>query len=169
MKLFAIIILAGSAGLAHAQSVLFTVSLDGGQEVPSVSTSGFGFGSLLLNTNTGAINYSITYSNLTGLSSLMHIHQAPLGVNGSVIYNFDNTVTPGGDFFPILQADDVIGSGFVPLSEVGNMLAGNTYVNIHSSAHDGGEIRGQLYVPEPTVAALTALGGLAIAAGRRRI
>ncbi len=163
MKLFALMMLAGSVLVTQAQSVLFSVSLDGGQEVPPVATSGIGMGSLTLNTNTGAISYSISYSGLTGLSTLMHIHQAPAGVNGGTFYNFD-----GAGFTVGLQADTVAGSGTVPLAQIPNMLAGNTYVNIHSTFAGGGEIRGQLTVPEPAAASLFGLAGVALLLWRRR-
>jgi uncharacterized protein (TIGR03382 family) len=45
------------------------------------------------------------------------------------------------------------------------LLAGNVYVNIHSQAFPGGEIRGNL-IPTPGAVALVGLAGLAM--GRRR-
>ena len=164
MKLLPLILLAGSVLAAQAQSVLFSVSLDGAQEVPSVATAGIGSGSLTLDATTGAISYNISYSGLIGLSSLMHIHLAPPGVNGGVIYNFT-----GAGFTAGATAGSVIGSGSFPLADIPNLIAGNTYVNIHSTSFGGGEIRGQLLVvPEPTVAALGGLAGLALVVWRRR-
>jgi CHRD domain. len=150
----ALVLLAVLAVPAHATIVNFTINLNGMQEVPPVSTPATGSGTATLNTVTGLITLSGTYSGLIGSGEFGHLHGlAPVGANGPVI--FDLTVG-GGNFS---------GSGTLTPAQVTGALNLLTYVNIHTSAFPGGEIRGQL-LPEPSAAVL-ALAGAALLRRRR--
>jgi len=115
-------------GGAHTQSV----SLSGGNEVPPVSTSASGNGTVTVNADR-TVSARITVSGMTATAA--HIHEAAAGANGGVIVPFtksgDNTfVAPPGAKLTEAQYDA--------------FKAGRTYVNVHSAAHPGGEIRAQL-------------------------
>src|SRR5207245_2428523 len=71
------------------------------------------------------------FSGLVAPQTAAHIHRAPPGVAGPIIVPL-----PLGSF-----------TGFAAIlstADVANLLAGNLYVNVHSAAFPGGEIRGQL-------------------------
>jgi len=119
---------------ASAQTITF--SLDGAQEVPPVASPGVGVCTVTLNAATGAVTVAGTYQGLAGDATAAHIHGpgAPgtsagivlgLGVSGGT----DGTVAGGGTLTP---------------AQVAELQAGLYYVNVHSTAFGGGEIRGQI-------------------------
>jgi hypothetical protein len=62
----------------------------------------------------------------------------------------------------------VSGSGTIPADRIDDVLAGLAYINIHSvGQYSGGEIRGQIIVPEPTSMALLAVPALLLMRRRR--
>lgn len=108
------------------------VSLSGATQVPPVSTSASGSGSFTVNEDK-SVSGSITVSGLSPLAA--HIHVGAAGKNGPVAVGLSKTSnnvwsTPAGARF----TDD----------QYRAFLAGDTYVNVHTAAHKGGEIRGQL-------------------------
>jgi len=124
--------------------------LSGDQEVPSVSTSAIGQAEMTFDllANTFDLNIDvdgIALGDLTG----SHIHLGATGVNGGIIVDLG----PVGEWFEgasILR--EIVNQDF-PAENAPDLLAGNTYINIHTTAHEGGEIRGQLAVvvpPTPT-------------------
>jgi CHRD domain-containing protein len=109
------------------------VMLSGDQEVPPVTTTAKGSGTLTFG-NDKSVSGSVTTTGVNGTAA--HIHEAPPGKNGNVIV----PLAPGsGD-----------GSWVVPNgaklndAQLASFKAGNLYVNVHSAAHPDGEIRGQL-------------------------
>ena len=108
------------------------VTLSGSQEVPPVTTSASGRGMITVAADM-AISGSVTTTGVNGTAA--HIHMGAMGTNGPVIV-------------PLVKAGDgvwSVGTG-AKLSDAqyAAFKAGNTYVNVHSEANKGGEIRGQL-------------------------
>jgi hypothetical protein len=120
-------VLAGAASGAFAMDV----KLSGDQEVPPVKSSGSGAGSLTINDD-GSVSGSVTASGFTPTAA--HIHQAAAGKNGPVIVPF----TKEGDKFSAPA-----GAKLTP-DQLTAYKAGDLYVNIHSAANPGGEVRAQL-------------------------
>jgi hypothetical protein len=165
-------------GPADAATFNFVANLTGDQEPvlpaglgPSTAT-GFATGTLTgdFGQNNWVFTYSGTFSNLSSLITVRHIHNAPFGVNGPVVHDLDfATVATSGVFSGEWRFDD----SSRPLTETlaNELIAGRGYFNIHSQTYPGGEIRGQIeLVPEPSGLAGTfvlALGGL-IARKRNR-
>jgi hypothetical protein len=108
-----------------------------------------------------------------------HIHAGAVGVPGGVVWGFIGT--PQNDTAPADVMVDAIagtvtaawdageGNGTTLTAQLAALLAGNLYLNFHTSAFSAGAIRGQIIaaVPEPGALALLA-GGLASFAWRRR-
>lgn len=110
-------------------------TLNGQQEVPPTSSMGTGTGLFTLDPATRQLTWTVTYANLTGPAGAAHIHgPAAPGANAGVVVN----LAPNGVRNPI--------EGMTVLNEAqtADLLAGRDYVNIHTVANKGGEIRGQI-------------------------
>ena len=127
----AMLALAACAGSMGSSGKSVNVRLSGAEEVPPVSASGSGSGSFTIG-NDGAVSGSVTTSGVQG--TMAHIHQAGKGQNGPVIVpltkNGDTYTAPAG-----AKLNDAQMQAF---------RAGNLYVNVHTAANKGGEVRGQL-------------------------
>lgn len=153
---------------SHAGLWYLQATLTGSQEVPPVSTSASGvlFGSY--DDVAKTINLAITVNGILQSDlTASHIHRAPVGVNGPVIFTIGS-----GSSYAVLgsQLIKVIAGAPFPAAEEANLLSGKTYINIHTTAYPAGEIRGQItalpVVPEP--ATMVGLGiGVGLLAWRR--
>lgn len=132
---FASITVAASLALLAACSTLFgggnSVTLTGANEVPAVATSATGTGTITIAAD-GSVSGSMTVTGMAPTAG--HIHQGAPGVNGPVIVPF----TQSGNTFTAPPGAKLTES------QMAAYRAGNLYVNVHSAAHPGGEIRAQL-------------------------
>ena len=139
-----------SAAQAQAQTITFNAQLHGGNEVPVVVTGSAGTAVVTWNTSTRTGTYRVDVYNMPVGTTASHIHVGAPGAGGPVVINF--TV-------PTFISNDYALSGTFACSDVVNrpaqginscddfeqsLLLNNTYVNVHSTANTGGEIRGQL-------------------------
>lgn len=118
------------AGLASAEDV--AVSLSGDQEVPAVTTSAKGTGKITI-ADDKSVSGSIETTGMMGTAA--HIHEAPPGQNGKPVI----TLEKKGDNEWVVPAGAKLTD-----AQYASFKAGNLYVNVHSAAHKGGEIRTQL-------------------------
>src|SRR5579883_366736 len=124
------LLLAAGVGLASAATV--RVSLTGSQEVPVVKTMARGSGVIEVASD-GTVSGKITTRGIKG--TMAHIHEGAPGKEGPAII----ALAPGARGQWVVPA----GSKLTP-QQYKEFLAGALYVNVHSAAHPGGEIRGQL-------------------------
>ena len=108
------------------------------------------------------------FVNLTGSATAGHLHIAPAGTpltgNGPNPYSLD--ALPSWN--PSFSGGGVNGNVTILAADVPALLAGRFYMNVHTAANSGGELRGNLVVvPEPSALLFgaTTLGLLAL---RRR-
>ena len=138
---------------ASADILLFESIMDGLQETPPNASPGTGFAELSFDTDTSILTItSGSFSGLTAPSNNAHIHIAPPGVPGPVVFGITHPFATGGP---------ISGSGMLNAAQITALLAGELYINIHTANFPGGEIRGAIIlVPAPGALALLALAGL---------
>lgn len=135
----------------HAAKYPYKAQLSGQDEVPAVETSATGEAEFTLPAN-GTMKYRV---NVTGISnaSAAHIHMGKAGENGDVIVDLLNAPeskdkdTAYGMIFRGNITDSIL-TGPMKGKTLDDLAAaiesGDTYVNVHTSEHKDGEIRGQL-------------------------
>lgn len=114
----------------------FTVNLSGSQEVPPNGSNTIGTAIITLNTANNTLSYNISYDSFVSAETAAHIHGfAATGVGGA------------GALHNLPSGKPKIGTWTYQESQEANILAGLTYINIHTSDFPNGEIRGQIIVP----------------------
>jgi hypothetical protein len=138
----AVVPLVGDTGFLRVQSgatktvKLFKASLSGANEVPDpVTTPATGAAVLALDGD--VLTYYVAYTGLKATATLAHLH-GPAPSTGSAPPLFDLLPVPAFGTSGVLM-----GTRTLTATEKGHLEGGQTYVNIHTSIHGGGEIRGQ--------------------------
>jgi len=119
-------------GVSVASAVDVKVTLSGSQEVPPVTTSATGSGTITVAADQ-SISGKITTTGIKGTAA--HIHVAAPGTNGPVIVPLTKDGENGWAVGPGAKLQDAHYQAFKD---------GNLYVNVHSAAQPNGEIRGQI-------------------------
>jgi hypothetical protein len=123
----------GSTPAMPSVATSFHASLSGAQEVPPVAGGGKASADFKLDSATKTLTWTVTYSGLTGDAVAAHIHgPAAPGANAGV--EVPLTVGPS----------PMTGSAVLTDAQISDLSSGKTYVNIHTAANKGGEIRGQI-------------------------
>lgn len=115
----------------------FTGVLVGSKEVPANASTARGYAYGLFDSATNGLRVFVPVTGLTGTFQAAHIHRGAAGVNGPVLYPATTIDVQGADVS--LDFDVTLTA-----SQVTDLMAGNLYVNVHSSAFPGGEVRTQL-------------------------
>ncbi len=108
------------------------VTLSGANEVPPVQTSASGTGTVIVHPDK-SVKVDLKVSGMQPTAA--HIHMGAAGQNGGVIVPLEKK-----------GADEFVSKSDAKLTDeqYAAYKAGHTYVNVHSDAHKGGEIRAQL-------------------------
>jgi hypothetical protein len=120
------------AGPASAEK--YKVTLDGKSEVPANTSTGTGTADVDYDAATKKLTWTLTYSGLTGPATAAHFHgPAEAGKNAGVKVPIANATSSPAE-----------GSATLTDEQAADLLAGKYYINVHTAANPGGEIRGQI-------------------------
>lgn len=133
----AIAMLLAFASPSFAETMKFKADLKGASEVPPNQATGSGSVTASYDTGTKVLTWDGTYSGLTGPALAAHIHgPAEAGKNAGVAVWISEKDKPLPTPFK--------GSATLTDAQASDLMAGRLYVNIHTDANKGGELRGQL-------------------------
>ena len=109
-----------------------TVPLSGQNEVPPNASGGSGTAKVELDGS--VIKWTVTYSGTTGPITAGHFHgPAAAGANAGVVVPFAGPL-----------ASPIVGSATLTPAQVDQLKQGLWYINLHTAANPGGELRGQV-------------------------
>ncbi|HEU4323532.1 MAG TPA: S8 family serine peptidase [Roseiflexaceae bacterium] len=128
----------------EATTRYFTANVRGYYENPQVDTEFYATGTFTYTAASDTLDYSIKFNEAITLSGAGgHIHRGAAGSNGPVTIPF-----PGTSSATLTGT-----SGSVTLTDADHalLLTGGLYVNFHTAANPGGEIRGQIVAANPAL------------------
>jgi hypothetical protein len=120
-------------GPAFAEKISMKVNLTSAAEVPPNTSPGKGTADVTYDTASKMLTWKTTYSGLTGPATMAHFHgPAEPGKNAPVVVPFKDA------------ASGAEGSATLTDAQAADLMAGKMYINVHTEANKGGEIRGQV-------------------------
>ena len=177
------------AGMANSAVITYSAVLNGASEDPRNDSPATGRTSVLIDDVTNLMTVNATFSGLIGTTTVSHIHcctlipfraRAGVATSQPTFPAFPDGVTEASysETFNLLNLA-TYNTAFIDsnggsvesarLAFLTGLAEGRAYLNIHTTAFPGGEIRGFLAeVPEPGSIALFGLGATGLAALRRR-
>jgi hypothetical protein len=117
-----------------ANLVTFTTQLRAVNEVPPNASPASGTVDAVFNKDTSQLRWKVSFTGLSGPATAAHFHgPAAIGVNAAVVLPWSQPIT-----------SPMEGRATLSPAQAADLLAGRWYANIHTAAHPGGEVRGQM-------------------------
>lgn len=134
LAVLAAIALLGVSAPVLAEQLTLSATLSGAEEVPPNDSAATGMLEATYDTDTNALSFTVTYDGLTGPATAAHFH---------------GPAAPGENADPVVPIDGALdspiaGSATLTDAQEAELLGGQWYFNVHTAAHPGGEIRGQV-------------------------
>lgn len=133
--LLAAAVSAAFVGTASAATVNYTATLSGNREIPKIDTKGKGKLTATFDTVSKALTYTLTFDGLSGPATAAHLHGPATRMQSAGV------LAPLGDKNP---GSPITGTVTLTDDQAKVLTSGRSYVNVHTAANPGGEIRGQV-------------------------
>lgn len=126
--------LLGASSLARAEMLTYKANIDATQEVPANDSKGKGTAELTYDTVSKNLTWTVTFDGLSGPATVAHFHgPAEAGKNAGVALLIGQNPTSPAK-----------GTATLTDAQAADLMGGRWYVNVHTAANRGGEIRGQV-------------------------
>jgi CHRD domain len=121
------------AAPAFAETVNMKATLSASEEVPPNPSKATGSATATYDTASKKLSWKGSYKDLTGPATAAHFHgPAEPGKNAGVMLPIAPNTSP------------FEGSATLTDAQASDLMAGRMYINVHTEANKGGEIRGQV-------------------------
>jgi hypothetical protein len=120
------------ASPSFAETVNMKAEMKGASEVPPTASKGTGSVTATYDTASKKLSWKGSYKDLSGPATAAHFHSGEVGKNGAVVIPISPNTSP------------FEGSATLTDAQAAELMAGQWYVNVHTDANKGGEIRGQV-------------------------
>jgi hypothetical protein len=128
----------------------FSAKLSGGEAGPAVTTPATGKAEFELSMDGKELTYKLTVTDIENTTAA-HIHLGVVGKDGPPLAGLFAGPRKEGKFSGVLAEGVLTDKNLMgslsgkPLGELVKLVkAGGTYVNVHTDAYPGGELRGQI-------------------------
>lgn len=154
LSVMALLVFGAAPAISQGPDSNLRTHLTGAEEVPAVETNAQGQAIFNLSADGESLSYKLIVANIEDVL-MAHIHLAPAGVNGGiVVWLYPDGPPP--QLIPgrtqgvlaqgVITEDDLVGGleGQDLDALMAQIASGNAYVNVHTTANPGGEVRGQI-------------------------
>ncbi|MFO7615264.1 MAG: CHRD domain-containing protein, partial [Bacteroidales bacterium] len=140
LKQFILVILIVLGISYHGQATVYTLdlALSGQNEVPANPSTATGILIGTYDAATSVLDFNVMFNGLAGITTIAHFHgPAAAGINAAAQIELAG--------FPLGVTSGAYSNSYILTAEQeSQLLSGLWYLNIHTTAYPGGELRGQL-------------------------
>jgi len=142
-----LVTLAACSDSTTTPATSFTADLSNRKEIPdTVTTAATGTATCTISTANSTIACIVNFTGLSGPPTASHIHLANANANGGIRVNLCGAGTaPACPATSPITSGDQPATGATFAAVVAAMRTYGAYVNVHTTIHIGGEMRGQIF------------------------
>lgn len=118
---------------------VYSIMLEGSQEVPAVNTDATGAASVMLSPDHKTVTIKGQIHDLSGPITGARIHNGPTGLSGLVVKNLEVNGSMISGTWSVTDPESPLTA-----DHVSKLMSGDYYLNVYTAAYPNGEVRGQI-------------------------